>query len=63
MEDIWAIVDVSNDYFHHGPSDSKLEVKCRRRPSGVIIRRHDEYSEVSVKANDPQKMMFIKNFI
>ncbi|XP_030934376.1 homeobox-leucine zipper protein ROC2-like isoform X1 [Quercus lobata] len=58
VEDIWAIVDVSNDYFHHGPSDSKLEVKCRRRPSGVIIRRHDEYSEViwleNVEVNEHQ---------
>ena len=48
--DIWAIVDVSNDYFHHEPSDSTSEVKCRRRPSGVIIRKCGDGSEVSEKA-------------
>lgn len=50
IPDIWAIVDVSNDYFNHEPSDSTSEVKCRRRPSGVIIRKRDDGSEVSEKA-------------
>ncbi|GLT72822.1 hypothetical protein SLA2020_447220 [Shorea laevis] len=46
IPDIWAIVDVSNDYFNHEPSDSTSEVKCRRRPSGLIIRKRDDGSEL-----------------
>ncbi|KAK9281919.1 hypothetical protein L1049_004827 [Liquidambar formosana] len=44
--DAWAIVDASYDYFQNAPSDSKMERTCRRRPSGVIIRSRDNYSEV-----------------
>jgi hypothetical protein len=50
VADVWVIVDVSNDYFDHEPSNSTSEVKCRRRPSGVIIRKHGNGSEVSEKA-------------
>ncbi|XP_062149386.1 homeobox-leucine zipper protein HDG3-like isoform X2 [Alnus glutinosa] len=46
VADVWVIVDVSNDYFDHEPSNSTSEVKCRRRPSGVIIRKHGNGSEV-----------------
>ncbi|KAM5563330.1 hypothetical protein ABKV19_018142 [Rosa sericea] len=44
IPDVWAVVDVSTDYFPH--IDSTLKVNCKRRPSGVIIRRRDDHSEV-----------------
>ncbi|KAK9944998.1 hypothetical protein M0R45_010531 [Rubus argutus] len=44
IQDIWAVVDVSTDYFPN--TDSTLKVNCKRRPSGVIIRRRDDCSEV-----------------
>lgn len=45
IPDVWAVVDVSTDYFPH--IDSTLKVNCKRRPSGVIIRRRDDHSEVA----------------
>lgn len=45
IQDIWAVVDVSTDYFPN--TDSTLKVNCKRRPSGVIIRRRDDCSEVA----------------
>ncbi|KAJ0052588.1 hypothetical protein Pint_01664 [Pistacia integerrima] len=40
---VWVIVDLSEDYFPHTP-DSPM--KNRRRPSGMIIRTHDDSCEV-----------------
>ncbi|KAA8550708.1 hypothetical protein F0562_002392 [Nyssa sinensis] len=42
---IWAIVDLSDDYFSY-KSDSAFDAVCQRRPSGLIVRRHDKYSQV-----------------
>ncbi|KAL6208837.1 hypothetical protein ACLB2K_019782 [Fragaria x ananassa] len=44
IPDVWAIVDASTDYFPH--FNSTLNVNCKRRPSGVIVRRRDDHSEV-----------------
>nr|XP_011458039.1 PREDICTED: homeobox-leucine zipper protein MERISTEM L1-like isoform X1 [Fragaria vesca subsp. vesca] len=44
IPDVWAVVDVSTDYFPH--LSSTLNVNCKRRPSGVIVRRRDDHSEV-----------------
>lgn len=47
-DELWAIIDVSKDYFQHIDMDYMFEGKCRRRPSGVIIRARDDHSEVSI---------------
>ncbi|KAA8543416.1 hypothetical protein F0562_021089 [Nyssa sinensis] len=47
-QDIWAVIDTSSDYFpQRTPSIiNPSEPKCRRRPSGVIVRPREYYSEV-----------------
>ncbi|WJZ90754.1 hypothetical protein VitviT2T_009879 [Vitis vinifera] len=45
-DELWAIIDVSKDYFQHIDMDYMFEGKCRRRPSGVIIRARDDHSEI-----------------
>ncbi|XP_057964205.1 homeobox-leucine zipper protein PROTODERMAL FACTOR 2-like isoform X2 [Malania oleifera] len=43
---IWAIFDVSEDYFNDELPKCALEQNCLRRPSGVIIREHESGSEI-----------------
>lgn len=54
MEDTWAVVDLSTDYFQQHSLDSAAsKVNCLRRPSGVIVKRlrtYENLSEVSTKS-------------
>ncbi|XP_021893793.1 homeobox-leucine zipper protein ROC7-like [Carica papaya] len=56
IPNIWILFDISTDYFNNITSDSTFKPDCRRRPSGVIIRKHKEHSEViwieNVEVND-----------
>ncbi|KAI8574360.1 hypothetical protein RHMOL_Rhmol01G0347900 [Rhododendron molle] len=45
LPDVWAIVDISRDYFP-GAVVSGLESIFRKRPSGLLVRRNGNYSQV-----------------
>lgn len=57
--ELWAIIDVSEDYFQHIDIVNKIPGKCRRRPSGVIIRARDDKSEVSTVLGFSMSYLFI----
>ena len=46
-DELWTIIDVSEDYFHD--VGKMTERKCRRRPSAVLIRACDDHSEVTIE--------------
>ncbi|XP_058222208.1 homeobox-leucine zipper protein ROC1-like [Rhododendron vialii] len=45
VPDVWAILDISRDYFP-GAFVSESENMCRKRPSGLFVRRNGDRSEV-----------------
>ncbi|XAR61053.1 hypothetical protein NMG60_11034642 [Bertholletia excelsa] len=58
IPNVWAILDLSCDYFPYCPFDCTLEPNCWKKPSGVIIRPHGSHSEViwieNIEVNEGQ---------